>query len=155
MKKYYIALTLIAASLAFSACSSDDDDNKNANINQPTPVQKPTDWVLPQDLHYSSMSVTIDQDAMPNGVTVNKDDLLGAFVDNECRGVASPVSDIDGKYRFTLLVHATERDANRENIQVELKYYSAQKSFIYTATKFPFEYNGILGSFNHSFEPSW
>lgn len=154
MKKYYIALALVAASVAFSACSGDDDDN-NVNINQPTPVKKPTDWVLPENLHYSTMSVTIDQDALPNGVTVTGDDLLGAFVDNECRGFALPVSDIDGKYRFNLVVHATQNDVNRDNLQVELKYYSAQKAYIYTAAKFPFERNGVLGSFEHTFVPSW
>lgn len=156
MKKYYIAFALFAASVAFSACGGDnDDDNNNVNTNQPTPVKKPTDWVLPQGMHYNSMSVTIDQDAVPNGVTVTMDDLLGAFVDNECRGVASPVKDIDGKYRFSLVIHAMESDVNRDNLQVELKYYSAQKAYIYTSAKFPFERNGILGSFEHSFVPSW
>lgn len=58
------------------------------------------------------------------------DDLLAAFVGNECRGVASVITLSDGSLGFKLRINGSL--SNDE--QVELKYYSTRRSYLYRST---------------------
>ena len=151
----YLVFMALASTMCL-ACSSGDDDAPVDKPGNETIVPKPTNWTLPADLHYSSMTVVVDESVMPTGVAVSADDLIGAFVADQCRGVAQPIIDIDGRYRFNIVVHSTVSDNNRTDMQVHLKYYSDAKKHIYTtATPFAFVYNGKLGSVEQSYAPQW
>lgn len=153
MKYLYILLSLLIASISLSACCSDNDDN-TTEIEEEKPEPKPN-WQKPTNLHYSSMTVVIDENALPKGVVPSEEDLLGAFVDDECRGFVAPVKDMDDLYRCYLVVHATTDDTNRSDLKVELRFYSSQKARTYKSAAFAFEYDGRLGSISNSFAPDW
>lgn len=152
MKYLYILLSLLMVSFSLSACSSDKDQPEE--IEEEVPVAKP-EWQIPANLHYSSMTVVMDEQALPIGVEASEEDLLGAFVNDECRGFVAPVKDVDDLYRCYLVIHATTEDTNRTDFKVELRYYSAQKAHIYESKPFAFEYDGRLGSISQSFTPQW
>lgn len=141
------------AAVSFSACSDKSSDTAET-IEEIKPEPRPN-WQTPTNLHYSSMTVLLDEQALPADVEISEDDLLGAFVGDQCRGFIEPIKDVDGRYRFYLLVNATTDDVNNKNMKVELRYYSAQKARIYTAQPFAFEYDGRLGTISKSYVPNW
>lgn len=155
MKYLYVILALLMSSLAFSACGDKNEDNDpSTEIEEEQPTPRPT-WELPGNLHYSSMTVVLDDKSVPKGVGISTDDLLGAFVDDQCRGFAAPVVDVDNQMRCILVINSTTSDFNNNDLKVELRYYSAQKAKLYVSKTFPFEYDGRLGSISKSFVPEW
>ena len=153
MKYLSIFIALWMAAVSFAACGNDDVEDPTFGTNDKE-VTRPN-WQKPSNLHYSSMTVIIDQQALPADVEPSKDDLLGAFVNDQCRGVIAPVEDIDELYRFYLVVLATTDDVNNADVKVELRYYNDKEKRIYTSRPFSFEYDGRLGSITKSFVPTW
>lgn len=74
--------------------------------------------------YYMDLQAIVDLSAFDEGA-VCADDLLGAFVGDECRAVAHPTL-ADGTYRFDLRLFARQADE-----QFHLRYYTAQLKDIY------------------------
>lgn len=129
--------------LLLTGCSEDKIGNderpdwKAVNVN-----------VTPQ-----AMYLTIDNGGLP--VKPGPNDLLGAFVDNECRSVESPYDEDDGKMRFYIKVQSTVSDENRTNVKVELRYYSESRRRIFVSQPIDFQCDGFLGSLEEGFVPVW
>jgi len=74
------------------------------------------------------------------------DDKMGAFINDECRGIGkivkvSPVSTV-----FFILIHGTAAEQNK----VKFKYYSAKSSYMYTTTEFlDFKIDTNYGTADH------
>ncbi|ETR73231.1 MAG: hypothetical protein OMM_01116 [Candidatus Magnetoglobus multicellularis str. Araruama] len=82
-------------------------------------------WSVDQsNFRYQAMVTAIIQDKN-NNVFDSENDLLAAFVDNECRGVASPLPVSNGK-RFFLQVWSNEKDE-----QIKIKFYDSSIHKIY------------------------
>lgn len=75
--------------------------------------------------------------------TVDEADMVAAFIGDECRGVQSFSTNVDGKHLAYLTVYDTLSQGN----QVTFKLYDASDSIIYEEV-FPviFQENGIMGN---------
>ena len=75
--------------------------------------------------------------------STNPKDIVGAFVDGDCRGVASPILNAsNGRYYVDLVVYSNVYTAN-----ITFKVYIAQKDTIINIEKGSnFEINNIIGS---------
>lgn len=133
---------LLTAVVLLASCSSDD------NVETPTKASNPydesitgtvnscerPDWKKIQGLSYSSMSVFIDEYGIP--CQLSEGDIVAAFINGECRGVAYPIYDSSqGYWRFNLSVCSTPADEGRSGIKVGIRYYSAlNKGFFESVT---------------------
>lgn len=144
MKKSLLYIAL-AGALALAGCSKDEE------LGEPQDT-KPT-WVADKsDANINSMMVTVVDSGMPASVT--KDDLLAAFVNGICRGVANPQIEEDGT-RFLLSVAPSVTDCLQNPLPVTLKYYSVNNKRVYTSQPFTFAPNGFLGTLNEGYRPTW
>jgi len=85
----------------------------------------PPDWkVEPSDFRYQGNINAIVKD-INNNILQSDNDLLGAFVDNQCRGVVSPSPSADGK-RFFLQIWS-----NKTNEILSFKYYDSMNNNMY------------------------
>ncbi len=143
--------------LAFTACKPEVDcvtSNPYDMAVYGTCVfgDKPS-WVTVGNLSLSQMAVMVDQYGVPAAVQEN--DLLAAFVGEECRGVVSAFKDAENKWRFNLVVFATSSDTDLSKLQFTLRYYSTAQGGTYTSQPIPYQDNAILGSNTEGFVPTW
>ena len=139
--------------LMMSSCSKDDDGNTSDwDVDTRPEWTAVTEGVAPQGMY-----IIMDSEGLPvvNGkiVNVTSADIMGAFVNDECRGVAVPYSEIDGKTHFYLKVKSTDTDAN--NAMVELRYYSGEKKHIFCSEQFSFVADDNAGTLEEGFKPTW
>ena len=88
----------------------------------------PPNWIPTPNLQYS-MSVVGKINLSTGGHSLNENDLVGAFVNSECRGVASPVSGMNG-----LLFLSIGSDQSSGE-QITFKIYLASENQIYDANQ--------------------
>ena len=154
----FVSCTLLLLSAA--GCGSDDSDDV---VSKPTIYSVPRPhWVVSEDYDYSSSMTAIihvDLSSLYPNDTVNHHvdslDLIGAFIDNQCCGVASPVEGENGL--FFLFVTQPVDDANfTGTADVTLRYWSAQYKNIFVAEDaFPFVHDGREGTVANPFIPSF
>lgn len=148
MKKillFFAAITLL------TACSEDATpiikpvNNLTDSIGNET--QQPA-WVA-TDVELLNPSVAqivvVTQGELP--VPVKEEDLIAAFIGDECRAVAKPVVEPNGKIAFTLTILGKD-DSGDDGKDVELRYYSKNNSRIYIAKPFAFVAGERLGDLN-------
>ena len=72
-----------------------------------------------------------------------EDDVMAAFIGDECRGVASRI-EVDGKALYFVLVKAADDEAGN----VEFRYYNTQTNTLYhsVAEEVPYEINKVYGT---------
>lgn len=150
MKKIFLFALMLGA-MALTGCGSDDDP---APAPTPTPdkpegydnlrdsvglATRPTDWwgVDKSMLDISQPDrIVVTSKEIP--VEVDKDnDLMGAFVNGECRTATGPVVEENGLVHFTLVV-MPKVDESVSAINIELRYFSTRNKRIYTAEPFAF-----------------
>ena len=151
MRKIIFYVALIA--LMMSSCSKSDDNNESGLSTDARP-----EWtVVTEGVAPQGMYIIMDSEGLPtvNGTIINTTsaDILGAFVSDECRGVAVPYSEIDGKTHFYLKVKSTDTDAS--NAKVELRYYSGEKKHIFCSEQFSFVADGNVGTLEDGYKPTW
>ena len=146
---HFTITPLILVCLLYS-CSKDSEAELSTD-NRPTWTAV-TEGVCPQGMY-----IIMDTGGLPtlDGklLSVNSNDLLGAFIGGECRGVSVPYDEIDGKTHFYLKVKSTENDSN--DVKVELRYYSAEKTHIFVSESFDFVPDGNSGTLDEGFKPTW
>lgn len=111
-------------------------------------LEVPEDWVNPPawtvhppDFQYS-MSITAKVRFTEHYFYQNSGDLLGAFANDEVRGVAAPHFAQNGEVLYFLTIYG---DVNNEPIQ--LKFYSQEYRVIYEIPlTFPFQVNQVIGT---------
>ena len=140
------SLLLLAAALCFAAC---DDKNKPT----PTPTEqdlygnaaRPT-WTVSEDYDYSSSMTAVIAVQKLNGIivndsVVNKDDLLAAFVGEECRGIAT----YDGGLFYLFIAGPGE--------SVTLRYYSTRYTNLFVTEPISFINDAQLGTTAEPYKP--
>lgn len=134
MKKYFSIIWVITIALIISSCS------KDAPVTY-TKFPEPH-WVIDNTGKYPySMSAVVQlSDTLKDYLLPT--DHLGAFVDNECRGIGVLVK-TNVTYVYYVLIHGTAA----ENSRVTFKYYNSQNMYIYKTSPFlAFSVDGIFGS---------
>ena len=89
---------------------------------------------------YMNANITV---RLPDEMTVKAEDVIGVFVNNECRGVGTSISLADGQtaYRFEI------RGTNEAGQSASFKLYSAEKKEFYKSTELvAFEHKGTFGT---------
>lgn len=135
MKKSILALAALA--LLAWGCSS-DDDGTTKKPTPPTPTELPSgtdvrpSWQVPNyNLFEQIMSVNVQlQDTLVKYASAQ--DLIGATIGSEVRGVATP-EQIDDNWVFPLTIAS-----NDAGLMIELSYYCDKLHRIFTVnwTKF-------------------
>ncbi len=85
---------------------------------------------------------------LPDNLNVyaQDEDLVAAFIDDECRGVGNLVKSDDGIWRVYII---TVRGSATENRDIVFRYYSTLNSYLYQAlTPISFEIDGTYGTFD-------
>ena len=142
MKKSLLALAALA--LLAWGCSSDGDGTSSTPTPTPPPTPTPTpteipegtdtrpSWQVPNyDLYEQTMNVEVQlQDTLVKYASAQ--DLIGASINNEVRGVATP-EQIDDNWVFPLTIVS-----NDAGLMIELSYYCDKLHRIFTInwTKF-------------------
>ena len=151
MKKYLFLVVVVVLIQGFVSCSKDDGNNDLSVDPKPTWTVV-TEGVVPQGMY-----ITMDAEGLPlvdgKVIAVNSGDILGAFIGGECRGLAKPIDEIDGKTHFYLKVRATESD--EKDAPVSLRYYSTEKQHVFYSEQFSFVADGEAGSLEEGFKPNW
>lgn len=115
---------------------------------------RPTNWQIASGVKFypAAMYVILDNNGVP--VTLEKGDLLAAFIDGTCHGVAEAETGSDGYTRFSLKVNLFQGEETRNDLKVELRYYSIKYKRIFTAPLIPFEEDAILGKLYVGYRPT-
>lgn len=108
-------LSLALLAFALVSCSSDDEHDTQQKDDRPT-------WtvIVPTEASVNMMAWV----QIPATMEISEDDILAAFVGNDCRAIAIPSS--DRSFVFTIKGEADEHSP------LTLKYYNAARHRIYT-----------------------
>lgn len=139
-------LLLLAAGCKPKEPVNPDKQNLSGNVARP-------EWVAPEDYDYtSSMTAVVKIDLAakyPSAATdfvLDDQDLLAAFIGDECLGIAAPQDGL-----FYLYIAAPTANANA----ITLRYWSAHYKNLFVADDaFPFVNDDQKGSFNAPFVPT-
>ena len=118
-------------------------------------VERPT-WTTTDDYDYtSSMTAVIRVDLKEQypeaakDFAVNENDLLAAFVGEDCLGVAELVDSL-----YFLFINSPKEQA--EAAKVSLRYYSTQyKNLFVAADAFAYVNNDTIGTYNAPYVPAF
>ena len=144
MKKIKFMFMLLA-SLVLGACSSNDDDSKNAAYSEEVDQapewqidwsnnQDRPDWSEPDGALYENwtiLMVQIEEELQP---FVSEDDMMAIFINGELRGLANPATTVDGDLTgtATFLIKAYGNEGSKETIHASLQYYNQQLKHLFT-----------------------
>lgn len=98
----------------------------------------------PESLPYSFTAIV----AIPENINTyaSDDDLVAAFIGDECHGLGSLVESENGDKK---VYYITVRGSDTENRQIVFRYYNSKLSYLYEAkTTVPFEIEGVCGSYD-------
>ena len=155
MKNQFLTLATCALLLLAAGCKPKEEPKP-----EPEPVQNLTadvarpDWTAPEDYDYtSSMTAVIRVDLAaqyPDAAAdfvLDDQDLLAAFIGDECCGVATPQ---DGLFYLYISSPVTDNPS-----PVTLRYWSAHfKNLFVAADAFPFVNDNNQGSYSTPFVPN-
>lgn len=171
MKKIFMFLAIVSA-LVLVGCSSDDnfeplptptpsptpkpdyEDNLRDSVGTAT---RPTAWIATSDALLDKTEidrVVVTSSEIPVPVDLTSD-MMAAFVNGECRAVATPIS-VNGKAVFDMnVMHKMEGET--ADIAIELRYFSLHNKRIYIAKSFAFASGyEIHGSITHGgYKAEW
>lgn len=151
MKKYFIfalcSLSMVLLVL-FSGCKNKEQDPETFVSDKTRPV-----WTAPEKSDItSSMTAVVKVDlkaqypSIAADFVLNENDLLGAFAEEQCLGVAQ----LQEGYFFIYINSPAENSS-----QVTLRYYSAfYKNLFEAKDAFPFKNDDILGTIADPYIPA-
>lgn len=132
-----VAGTLVLA----TSCANDTADPRHDFTLDERPQWKAGTNYLP----YTSQLIDIDCATLP--AEVSAEDMLAAFIGDECRDVTKPYIDNE-KWYAGLTVGIHESEESTAELMVVLKYYSAKMRHIFTTEAFPFVGDDIVSITN-------
>ena len=111
--------------------------------------QAPSTWVVNPNDYNNSMVITAVLN-IESAESRNPDDVVAAFIGNEVRGVASPITYLASKDRYivNLVVYS-----NQSNVQITFKLYSKTLNKVTNAVNQPISFvtDSRLGTLNSLF----
>lgn len=164
MRKIFYTICILAVTCVMAGCSSNNDDTPNAPATNQTTgndeqekydnlrdsvgtATRPTNWTVNYTTDPTNFQIiTITSEELPT--VLEQDDLLAAFYGEECRAVATPKAEANGKTAFTLLVMGRIDEESNAPIDLELRYFSQNNKRIYISEKLRFRPGETLGSLN-------
>ncbi len=146
--KFYILVLSTMLLCTFTGCKNNEPENFSGNVSKPT-------WSVPSNYDYtSSMTVVLKVDlaaqypSLAAAWQTQSDDLLAAFVEGECIGVAKLLDN----GLFNLYLSAPSQGSGK----VTLRYYSAYFKNLFIATDaFVFKNDSHLGTIAAPFTPKF
>jgi len=147
-----LALCSLAFALTMSGCKKDKENESETLMSN---IAKPN-WTAPAKYDYNSsmtaiVRISFDEQYPELAVDyqLNENDLLAAFIDGTCVGVATPDTE---KGLFFLYITGLDSDSG----MVTLKYYSTHYKNLFAA-KFAFEFqnNAMLGTVAEPYVPGF
>lgn len=120
MKKYIICAVLLLCITGINSCS------KKHLTKFPTP-----DWQTDKTGKYPVSMTAVVQLPGDLKYRIQSGDRMGAFIDNECRGIGEIVQ-VDSTQVFFVMIHGTAT----EHAKIAFKYYSARSSYLYLSKHF-------------------
>ena len=148
---------LASCSLLLLAAGCKKDKDKEPETTLTGNVSRPTTWTVSEDYDYTSSMTAVIKVANINGQIVNEqivneNDLLSAFVGDNCVGVVSP--DTQTGLFFIYISAPNEQMVNEQ--MVNLKYYSVHYKNIFEAENvFPFQNDAHLGTIAEPIIPTF
>ena len=125
MKKYFSIIAILSLVVVNQSCKKDHDQQPPQEIF--TKFPEPT-WQEDQTGKYPlSMTavVTIPEKLRPS---MQQGDFMGAFINNECRGLGTLIK-IDGALSvFYILIHGTASEQSK----IKFSYYSKSTYYLYS-----------------------
>ncbi len=104
-------------------------------------LANPPDWEPPTNLQYN-MQVVAQLQLLDETISFNENDLIAAFVAGECRGIASPLPDVNG------LIFLSIGSNNPSGEPISFKAYLAEEEDIVNLNEsFEFENQGEIGEY--------
>lgn len=152
--KHIIPIRFLAVVMLvmLSACS----DKENEGLKTP---KRPTDWVSmtaeTHNLGLSSMMITVQTTDLPDE-WCNNEDMLAAFVDDECRVVVQSAITDQGMQWLMLNVPSLVSDEDKSDVLIELRYYSSKQEKVFKAKPLSYKADSWEGSVvSGGYEPEW
>lgn len=142
---------LVAVSMMLTAACGSEDNSVEPEKKHEFNAEKDTtfrhddrpDWIAIEDpMPFYMQTVYLEESAFPVSNPTEKD-LLAAFINDECRHVEAPYREEDGSVHAHSMVQIKYEEEGKE-LNVVLRYYSAQKQHIYTSDPFPFVEDEML-----------
>lgn len=129
---------ILASTWLLAGCGDNNSETSDIETKPTTEREsRPADWTCVDALDPTSfMIVELAPTDMP--AAINAQDLLAAFVGNECRGAAEPTLLPDGSREFVMLLMASMYD-ERNDEDVVLRYYSEDDGAIYLSQPIAFQ----------------
>lgn len=158
IKKILILCSMVFVALTNIGCSSDSDTELGYTVIEGangTKTACPTDWEIPagKSLYPQAMFFMIDTDGVPG--TMEAGDMLAAFIDGTCHGACVATTGTDNYTRCMLKVVLFMEEVERENLKVELRYYSLSQGLLFTTQPIAFSEDDIKGGYRDSYCPRW
>ena len=131
------SIILCALLLLAAGCKKDEPIDPQKQLYGD--VARPT-WMVPEDYDYtSSMTAVISMDSL----VTSSEDVLAAFIGDECRGIATYDSGL-----FYLYIAGPGES-------VTLRYWSAHYKNLFATEPIPFVNDTQLGSTAEPYKPNW
>ena len=135
----YSVLCILSALAVFSSGCKPKEEPVDPQKQLYGDVARPT-WTVPEDYDYtSSMTAVISMDSL----VTSSEDLLAAFIGDECRGIATYDSGL-----FYLYIAGPGES-------VTLRYWSAHYKNLFATEPIPFVNDTQLGSTAEPYKPNW
>ena len=160
MKHQFLPLATCALLLLAAGCKPKEEPVNPEQQNLSGNVARP-EWVAPEDYDYtSSMTAVIRVDLKAQYPTpaaewqLSDQDMLAAFIGDECLGVASPD---DGYFYLYIASPTSNSDSGLtgEAGLISLRYYSAHYKNLFVAKDaFPFVNDAQQGTYTAPFVPN-
>tara|TARA_A100000164_G_C21782363_1_gene711658 strand:- start:253 stop:1041 length:789 start_codon:yes stop_codon:yes gene_type:complete len=129
----------------FTIARSSEPIDEESIIASTTPVvsENVPEWVVDYNQYSSSMSIVASLVSF-DSTSRNSNDIVGAFVNGECRGTASPqyVEPLDA-YLLFLTVHGDESESGDVVFQV---YHEETDEILYVPVQERYNANDVVGS---------
>lgn len=124
MRKYVVIIGLFFVFCLLEGCSKKDNTMSYPTFSSP-------DWIIDASGKYPvSMTAVV---SLPDNLrsSLQSGDKLGAFVNDECRGLGVIVN-VNNTSVFYVLVHGTAAEQSR----IMFKYYNVKTSYMYMTSDF-------------------
>lgn len=135
MKKYISVITLLLILIGYSSCGKHDGIDSIPQVAAP-------DWTVDTTGKYPLSMTAVVQVPSDTRADISEADKIGAFSGDECRGLGTLIGTGPTSV-FFIMIHGTAAEQSK----ISFKYYSSQKSYLYSTDAFlDFNIDGNYGT---------